>query len=405
MVVVKQGDLPPPGKQYRLYLNADRKRNKWYLRVTHSFPHTNRHFRAGTYDSKEDALKAAETLDPINPKKGRSKPGTVDRYSNGMWRVRVKYKGEHMHVGYYRDEQLAKSKLQEALADPSYLEERYQSLLAKRRRKTHAKKEKQKRTCDRMEGFDQFDPVSKRHYQRQNIISPIANNNVLKIKMSPLPKLSPVTTNPSIEDYNAFLSAEQQQSHPARTPDYPHLYHKFLKQEKVKKERSFNPKPMKNEFVLNAPLEWCEFSPFTLEHGASQLQSQPTIPPRQSSFASNSQPQPPSFKATIVNDPTARYLDSTIPETLQQMQMPLNQNTVQRLAHPLRPVAPQNVGASPYFEENGLPSRAHLKELASALAEHAKYRSFFPVQHQPENAFNSLAQQYTQMLTNNQPFL
>jgi hypothetical protein len=36
--------------------------------VTHSFPHTNRHFRAGTYDSKEEALKAAETLDPINPK-------------------------------------------------------------------------------------------------------------------------------------------------------------------------------------------------------------------------------------------------------------------------------------------------------------------------------------------------
>lgn len=87
MVVVKQGDLPAPGKQYRLYLNAgikrtaphsdswtlcslfwDRKRNKWYLRVTHSFPHTNRHFRAGTYDSKEEALKAAETLDPINPK-------------------------------------------------------------------------------------------------------------------------------------------------------------------------------------------------------------------------------------------------------------------------------------------------------------------------------------------------
>jgi len=145
MVVVKQGDLPPPGKHYRLYLNADRKRNKWYLRVTHSFPHTNRHFRAGTYDSKEEALKAAETLDPINPKKGRSKPGTVDRYSNGMWRVRVKYKGEHMHVGYYRDEELAKLKLQEALADPPYLEERYQSLLAKRRRKKlceNGKKEK-----------------------------------------------------------------------------------------------------------------------------------------------------------------------------------------------------------------------------------------------------------------------
>jgi hypothetical protein len=41
-----------------------------------------------------------------------------------MWRVRVKYKGEHMHVGYYRDEDLAKLKLQEALADPPYLEER-----------------------------------------------------------------------------------------------------------------------------------------------------------------------------------------------------------------------------------------------------------------------------------------
>jgi len=433
MVVVKQGDLPAPGKQYRLYLNADRKRNKWYLRVTHSFPHTNRHFRAGTYDSKEEALKAAETLDPINPKKGRSKPGTVDRYSNGMWRVRVKYKGEHMHVGYYTDENLAKVKLQEALADPPYLEERYQSLLAKRRRKTYAKMEKKKRKCENMEGFDQFQPASKRHYQRQNIISPITDTDAT------LPKLSPSTTKFSIEDYNAFLSAEQQQSHPAFTPDYPNLYHKFLNQEKVKKERSFGDHPLKSEFVRNEPLEWCEFGQFTMpKHSASQLYGQPAA-----SLENNAQPQPPSFKATIMNNPTARYLDSTIPETLQQQQFPPNQNSMQLLADFLHEqaavqtqIAPRQVTRqiippsftvrqtmpqvnstkvgfhSPFLEANNFASAAHMNELSSVLAQETKYQSLYPflppdvraTNHQTQAVMNNLATQYSQALTNNHLF-
>jgi hypothetical protein len=85
--------------------------------------------------------------------------------------------------------------------------------------------EKKKRKRENMEGFDLVEPASKRHYQRQNIISPITD------AVSTFPKLSSPTTKFSIEDYNAFLSAEQQQSHPAVPPDYPNLYNKFLNQE------------------------------------------------------------------------------------------------------------------------------------------------------------------------------
>lgn len=63
------------------------------------------------------------------------------------------------------------------------------------------------------------------------------------------------------------------------------------------------------------------------KHSASQLYGQPAA-----SLENNAQPQPPSFKATIMNNPTARYLDSTIPETLQQQQFPPNQNSMQLLA-------------------------------------------------------------------------
>jgi len=367
MVVVKQGDLPPPGKHYRLYLNADRKRNKWYLRVTHSFPHTNRHFRAGTYDSKEEALKAAEILDPINPKKGRSKPGTVDRYSNGMWRVRVKYKGEHMHVGYYRDENLAKLKLQEALADPPYLEERYQSLLAKRRRKTYAKLEKKKRKCESMEAFDQFDPLAKRLYQRQNIISPISDTN--------LPKLCPASSSsPSVENYNAFLLEHQ---NPCFPPDYGHLYHTFLTQEKVKQERSFcHTKPLKTEFSRNEPLEWCQFSPKPLQF-SKQTYSHPL------------ERKPPSFKATInlpahpsmyPDDPTSRYLQSTIPEPSQQPAFQPQHASFPGLQNTPLPAIPFPSQLSSHRPRNNtLPTQGQLNELANILSQdESKLNRLYP---------------------------
>lgn len=139
MVVVKHGALPHPGKQYKVYLNVDKLKHKWYLRVTHTYPSYNQHFRAGTYKSKEDALKALETLDPTNPKKGRQRKGTVDQY-NGQWRVRAKHRGEHMHVGYFKDREKAEQRLKEVIADTEFLEKRYNSLIAKRKRKRESMK-------------------------------------------------------------------------------------------------------------------------------------------------------------------------------------------------------------------------------------------------------------------------
>jgi len=134
MVVVKHGALPPPGKQFKVYLNVDKLKQKWYLRVTHTYPQYNQHFRAGTYKSKEEAMEALKNLDPVNPKKGRQRKGTVDQY-NGQWRVRAKHRGEHMHVGYFKDRQKAEQRLKEVIADTEFLEKRYNSLLAKRKRK------------------------------------------------------------------------------------------------------------------------------------------------------------------------------------------------------------------------------------------------------------------------------
>lgn len=134
MVVVKHGPLPPPGKQYKIYLNVDKLKQKWYLRVTHTYPQYNQHFRAGTYKSKEEAMDALKTLDPVNPKKGRQRKGTVDQY-NGQWRVRAKHRGEHMHVGYFKDREKAEQRLKEVIADTEFLEKRYNSLIAKRKRK------------------------------------------------------------------------------------------------------------------------------------------------------------------------------------------------------------------------------------------------------------------------------
>lgn len=139
MVVVKHGALPHPGKQYKVYLNVDKLKHKWYLRVTHTYPQYNQHFRAGTYKSKEDALKALESLDPTNPKKGRQRKGTVDQY-NGQWRVRAKHRGEHMHVGYFKDREKAEQRLKEVIADTEFLEKRYNSLIAKRKRKRESMK-------------------------------------------------------------------------------------------------------------------------------------------------------------------------------------------------------------------------------------------------------------------------
>jgi len=139
MVVVKHGALPHPGKQYKVYLNVDKLKHKWYLRVTHTYPQYNQHFRAGTYKSKEDALKALESLDPTNPKKGRQRKGTVDQY-NGQWRVRAKHRGEHMHVGYFKDREKAEQRLKEVIADTAFLEKRYNSLIAKRKRKRESMK-------------------------------------------------------------------------------------------------------------------------------------------------------------------------------------------------------------------------------------------------------------------------
>lgn len=134
MVVVKHGALPPPGKQFKVYLNVDKLKQKWYLRVTHTFPQYNQHFRAGTYKSKEQAMEALKSLDPINPKKGRQRKGTVDQY-NGQWRVRAKHRGEHMHVGYFKDREKAEQRLKEVIQNTEFLEKRYNSLMAKRKRK------------------------------------------------------------------------------------------------------------------------------------------------------------------------------------------------------------------------------------------------------------------------------
>lgn len=134
MVVVKHGKLPAPGKQFKVYLNVDKMKQKWYLRVTHTYPHHNQHFRAGTYKSKEQAMDALKLLDPMNPKKGRQRKGTVDEY-NGQWRVRAKHRGEHMHVGYFKDRTKAEQRLKEVIADHDFLEKRYNSLIAKRKRK------------------------------------------------------------------------------------------------------------------------------------------------------------------------------------------------------------------------------------------------------------------------------
>jgi len=135
MVIVRQGRLPSPGKQYKVYLNEDRVTKKWYLRVTHTFEHNNQHFRAGTYETRDKAMKALECLDPLNPKKGRERKGTVDHYANGQWRVRIKHRGEHMHIGYYKDKQTAEKHMKKALVDTNYLDQRYFNLIAKRRRK------------------------------------------------------------------------------------------------------------------------------------------------------------------------------------------------------------------------------------------------------------------------------
>jgi len=134
MVVVKHGPLPPPGKQFKVYLNVDKLKQKWYLRVTHTYPQYNQHFRAGTYKSKADAMVALTNLDPVHPKKGRQRKGTVDQY-NGQWRVRAKHRGEHMHVGYFKDREKAEQRLKEVIADKEFLEKRYNSLIAKRKRK------------------------------------------------------------------------------------------------------------------------------------------------------------------------------------------------------------------------------------------------------------------------------
>lgn len=163
MVVVKLGPLPPPGKQYKVYLNEDVKKGKWYLRVTHNRGTTNQHFRAGTYASKEEAFEALARLDPLNPKKDRSNRGTVDQYANGMWRVRVKHRGEHMHLGYFKTKEEAQTKLTEALADQAYLDERYNSLVVKRKRKRELKLKRQRL-------LENVDPPLKR--QARTLVKP-----------------------------------------------------------------------------------------------------------------------------------------------------------------------------------------------------------------------------------------
>jgi len=165
MVLVKCGELPAPGKTYRVYLNVDHMKNKWYLRVTHTYHKSNQHFRVGTYESKEAAMKVLETFDPTNPKKGRSKPGTVDRYSNGMWRVRVRYRGEGLHVGYFEDEKQAHLQLQKVLNDDVYLEGRYLSLLAKRSKR---KKVRELRKRKREGGVGDDQHMS----NRQRVVGP-----------------------------------------------------------------------------------------------------------------------------------------------------------------------------------------------------------------------------------------
>lgn len=169
MVVVKLGPLPPPGKQYKVYLNEDVKKGKWYLRVTHNRGTTNQHFRAGTYASKEEAFEALARLDPLNPKKDRSNRGTVDQYANGMWRVRVKHRGEHMHLGYFKTKDEAQKKLTEALADQAYLDERYNSLVVKRKRKRELKLKRQRL-------LDGIDPPLKR--QARTIVKPEASGKL-----------------------------------------------------------------------------------------------------------------------------------------------------------------------------------------------------------------------------------
>lgn len=146
MVVVKSGTLTYPGKHYKVYMNQDSS-HKWYLRVTHTFAdgtRNNKHFRAGTYATQEQALEAVKSLDPICPKKGREKRGTVDHYANGQWRVRIKHRGEHMHVGYFRDKKKAYERLEQVLSNEEYLNERYQSLMQKRQRKRELNKQREK---------------------------------------------------------------------------------------------------------------------------------------------------------------------------------------------------------------------------------------------------------------------
>merc|ERR1719330_2075212 len=133
MVVIKEGYLPKTGGYYKVYLNHDRTKNKWYLRVTHTHHYKNQHFRAGTYSSRANAIKALATLDPANPKKNRQKKGSVDEYkANGMWRVRIKHRGEHMHIGYFKDKEEAEKKLNAVIKDTEFLEKRYNSLISKR---------------------------------------------------------------------------------------------------------------------------------------------------------------------------------------------------------------------------------------------------------------------------------
>lgn len=165
MVVVKHGPLPAPGKQYKVYLNEDRVKQKWYLRVTHTYPNNNQHFRAGTYNTKEEALEALKSLNPIYPKKGRSKRGTVDQYANGMWRVRVKHRGEHMHVGYFKDKAEAEKRLKEALSDVNYLDQRYYSLLAKRKRKREIISNRPDRDYEYVK--EEEDPLQPKRVKRQ----------------------------------------------------------------------------------------------------------------------------------------------------------------------------------------------------------------------------------------------
>jgi len=101
--------------------------------VTHSYPDRTQNFRAGTYKTKEDALEAARRLDPLHPKASKAKLGSIDNYANDTWRVRVKYQGELLHVGYFKSKDEAESKLASIITDKAFLQARYESLLQKRR--------------------------------------------------------------------------------------------------------------------------------------------------------------------------------------------------------------------------------------------------------------------------------